>query len=99
MHTAAPFTVPPGCTGHAYLVNPDAPDEGHDIAHDVACPTHPDATLACAWCGRLTVVVRRPFGTRAYAVGGKVRGELCPSCAADSRDIEADALTGLGDRS
>lgn len=29
------------CSGVAYLVNPDAPDEGTDIHHEVPCPVHP----------------------------------------------------------
>lgn len=33
----------PGCTGHRYAVNPDAPDEGTDIRHDGPCPTHDEA--------------------------------------------------------
>lgn len=86
MHTTP---LPDGCTGRRYAINDDHPDEGTDIAHDIACPAHPDATLTCAWCGRLTVV-NRP-ATRGYAVGGKTVGELCPSCAADSYDYDAEA--------
>jgi hypothetical protein len=30
------------CTGHRYPINPDAPEEGTDVRHDVECPVHPE---------------------------------------------------------
>lgn len=92
MHT---MTVPEGCTGTVYAVNPDAPDEGHDIAHEHACPAHPDASLVCPWCHRPTTAGPQ---TRPLKVGGKVIGELCPDCTAESYTHEADLdPAGYGD--
>lgn len=43
------------CTGVRYAVNPDAPDEGSDIAHDGPCPVHPQLLAE-------TIIVALPFG-------------------------------------
>lgn len=46
------------CTGQSYDVNPDAPEEGADVAHDAPCPTHPIPATA-GWLATLPKPTKR----------------------------------------
>lgn len=75
------------CTGVPYAVNPDAPEEGHDIRHNSYCPVHPDAGIGrftAAEVGQLTDIARD------LGVSDRANG-----CTDDANGCTDDALAVL----
>lgn len=58
----------------------------------------PATPTPCPWCGVPVVADRTPWrSTRPFAVAGVVVGELCPSCTAESRELDGEAAEAARD--